>query len=78
MATDLRTLTRARRRLPEPALARDIRVRAGISVDRLAKELGVTWTTIQKWESGRTRPHGDRLVKYVEALELMKRELGVA
>ena len=71
-------LTRARNRLPEPAVARDIRVRAGLSMERLAREVDVGWQTIWKWETGKAQPRGERLVRYVKALEALQDHSGAA
>ncbi len=65
-------------RLPQPALAREIRVRAHVSMEQLAQEVGVSWSTVVRWETGKAVPRGDRLIRYVKALEDIQRELGVA
>lgn len=50
--------------LPTPAIARALRVRAGISQARIARELGVSRMTVSRWESGAHRPRGVHLVAY--------------
>lgn len=60
---------RTARRLPAPALARMIRISAGVSQDRMAKELGVHRVTIARWESGERTPRGLTRVRYAELLE---------
>ena len=57
---------RSRRRLPDAAERRRIRVAAGVSQRELASALGVSWTAIQRWEQGsRPRTH---LEQYATAL----------
>ena len=57
---------RSRRRLPDAAERRRIRVAAGVSQRELASALGVSWTAIQRWEQGaRPRTH---LEQYASAL----------
>lgn len=63
---------RARRRLPAPAMAREVRRAAGISQARIAQELGVTPMTVSRWESGSRSPRGEMLVAYVELLDLLR------
>jgi len=53
---------RARRKLPPPAERRRIREAAGVSQREMAKALGTSWTSIQRWENGsRPRGHWGRL-----------------
>lgn len=59
----------ARRRLPAPAMAREIRRAAGVSQGRMGQELGVTSITVSRWESGLRTPRGEHLVAYVELLD---------
>ncbi|EWT05051.1 hypothetical protein N864_07620 [Intrasporangium chromatireducens Q5-1] len=63
------TEVKARRRLPSPSLARELRRSAGLSQARIAKELGVTRVTVARWESGTRSPRGSLMVAYVELLE---------
>ncbi|MCM3554524.1 helix-turn-helix domain-containing protein [Janibacter melonis] len=56
------------RTLPEPAVARLIRVSAGVSQERLARELGVHRMTVQRWESGTRRPRGRTRAQYARLL----------
>jgi transcriptional regulator with XRE-family HTH domain len=48
-------LARARR-LPSPALARELRRDAGLSQELVAQELGVHRVTLNRWERGRQHP----------------------
>ncbi len=66
---DLAVEIRARRRLPSPAMARELRKAAGVSQLRVAQELGVTRMTISRWETGDRVPRGALLVRYVALLD---------
>ena len=37
-------------------LVREVRSQLGISQENLARELGVSFATVNRWENGRTRP----------------------
>jgi transcriptional regulator with XRE-family HTH domain len=39
-----------------PALVKDIRAARNITQEQLAREIGVTFSTINAWENGRHRP----------------------
>lgn len=39
-----------------PELIRDLRGRLGLTQEKLAARLGVTYPTINRWENGRSRP----------------------
>ena len=62
---------RARRELPIVPERRQIRERAGVNQRGLARALGVSWTTVQRWEEG-SRPR-DHVAEYARALEELKR-----
>ena len=63
-------LTRARRRrLPDPAIRRLLRERAGLSQRELAEALGVSRPTVTRWELGQRVPQGDLAERYAAALE---------
>ncbi len=68
----------ALRQLPSPALAKAMREEARITRRRLAKELGTHEITIWRWESGLSRPRGQRLVDYAKVLAALKHQLGAA
>ena len=70
--TTLATEVAARRRLPDPAVAKAIRIAAGVSQERLARELGVHRVTIARWEVGPRAPRGQLAVQYLRALDLMR------
>jgi DNA-binding XRE family transcriptional regulator len=59
---------RAARRLPGPAVRREIRRNAGLSQQRLADELGVHWQTVHRWETGRAEPSMPVRARYARLL----------
>jgi len=63
---------RAARRLPAPSLARAIREDAGISVARMASELGVHRATLSRWEAGENRPRGSRRAAWATLLDNLR------
>lgn len=66
------TEVRAKRRMPSPTMARELRRAAGLSQGRLAKELGVTRVTVARWELGTRSPRGELLIAYVELLDTIR------
>ena len=71
----LLTRLRARRSLPTAAERRRIREDAGISRREMAKALGTSWTSVQRWEEGaRPRKHE---AAYARLLDELRRLEGV-
>jgi len=72
---ELQRKAKATRSLPAPAVARAIRLGAGLSQDELAAAFPhpVTRSAVSLWESGRRRPRGIHLVEYVELLDEVRR-----
>jgi len=66
---------RQSRRLPQPAVARMIRMTAGVSQERIAREIGVHRMTIARWESGERRPRGEPRLRYIELLDALRGEV---
>ncbi|GGM67082.1 hypothetical protein GCM10012275_42010 [Longimycelium tulufanense] len=66
---------RTGRQLPPPDVARSIRLAAGVSQSRLARELGVHRLTVARWESGTRRPCGEQRASYVRLLARLHREV---
>ena len=64
---------KARRGLPTPALAREVRRAAGVSQERIARELGVARVTVARWECGIRTPRGELLVAYASLLSELQR-----
>ncbi|MDQ3326232.1 MAG: helix-turn-helix domain-containing protein [Actinomycetota bacterium] len=61
-----------RRRVPAPAVARAIRVEAGVSQQRLADEVGVHRMTVARWEAGERRPRGAMAARWAEVLDSLR------
>lgn len=61
-----------RRRLPAPAMARAIRLEAGVSQQRLAAELGCHRMTVARWETGARHPRGALAVRWAEVLDSLR------
>lgn len=47
---------------------KELREKAGLSMEQLAEKLGTAWQTIQQWENGKTAPQRKRLQSVAEAL----------
>ena len=56
-------------RLPEPAERKRIREQAGVSLQRMADELGVSVTSIWHWEKGQDGPSLENAARYRELLD---------
>ena len=67
-AKPLADLVRAAR-LPEPAERKRIREKAGVSLRRVAEELGVSITTVWHWEHDGDGPSMENAVRYRELLD---------
>lgn len=52
-----------------PSLVRQLRARTGLTQEKFAAKLGVTFPTINRWENGRARPSPLAMEK-IEALLL--------
>ena len=64
------TTGRARRRLrSEPAYARLIRQKAGLTQAEIATLLGVDTSAVCRWETGQRIPRPETLRRYAELLE---------
>ena len=50
-----------------PSLVRQLRARTGLTQEKFAAKLGVTFPTINRWENGRARPSPLAMEK-IEAL----------
>lgn len=59
---------RVRRGLPEPALRRMLRERAGLSQEEIARLVGTTRPAVTRWETGQRTPRGETLERYVDLL----------
>jgi len=54
-----------------PRLVRELRKRTGLTQEKFAAKLGVTFPTINRWENGRTRPSPLAMQKIEELLRKM-------
>ncbi|HEX7658508.1 MAG TPA: helix-turn-helix transcriptional regulator [Pseudonocardiaceae bacterium] len=59
-------------RLPKPAEAKAIRIAAGVPVTRIAEELNVHRVSVTRWESGKRKPRGQLLHRYVHLLDRLR------
>jgi len=59
---------RVLRSLPDPEVARSIRLRAGLSRERIAQAVGVSRATVANWETGSSLPRGANRVAYARLL----------
>lgn len=69
---------RESRQLPSPSVARDIRLAAGVSQQRLADELGVQRNTISRWEAGERHPSPSLRARYARVLLQLAAEISEA
>ena len=49
-----------------------LRKQKGMTMMKLAKEVGVSYTTIQLWENEVTKPNKENLLKLFKVLEVAK------
>jgi len=54
-----------------PRLIRELRQRTGLTQEKFAAKLGVTFPTINRWENGRAKPSPLAMQKIVELLRSM-------
>ena len=54
-----------------PRLVRELRKRTGLTQEKFAAKLGVTFPTINRWENGRTKPSPLAMQKIEELLRKM-------
>jgi DNA-binding transcriptional regulator YiaG len=68
---DLVTLTRVRA-LARTGRARRIRLKAGASLAEVAIPIGVSKSTVLRWEVGERRPRGEPALKYADVLDALE------
>ncbi|HSX67227.1 helix-turn-helix transcriptional regulator [Nocardioides sp.] len=71
--TDLIAEVIESRGLPRPNEARRIREAAGVTQDRLAREVDVHRVTLARWEAGTRVPRGAERVRYARILAELQR-----
>ena len=54
-----------------PRLVRELRERTGLTQEKFAAKLGVTFPTINRWENGRARPSPLAIQRIEELLRSM-------
>ncbi len=54
-----------------PRLIREIRKRTGLTQEKFAAKLGVTFPTINRWENGRAKPSPLAMQRIEELLRIM-------
>jgi transcriptional regulator with XRE-family HTH domain len=54
-----------------PRFVRELRKRTGLTQEKFAAKLGVTFPTINRWENGRTKPSPLAMQKIEELLRKM-------
>ena len=54
-----------------PRLIRELRERTGLTQEKFAAKIGVTFPTINRWENGRAKPSPLAMQKIVELLRSM-------
>ena len=59
---------RTGKQMPSHASARNLRLAAGVSATRMAKELGVHRVTLSRWESGLRRPRHEDMRRWAQLL----------
>jgi transcriptional regulator with XRE-family HTH domain len=60
------------RALPPPERCRELRLLGGLTLDELGAAIGVTRSCVHAYETGRRTPRGERLGRYVEALNALQ------
>ena len=54
------------KKLDVPSLVKNLRKRLNLTQERFAKEVGVTFSTVNQWENGRRRPQPFLLNRLLE------------
>ncbi|HEX4519216.1 MAG TPA: helix-turn-helix transcriptional regulator [Gaiellaceae bacterium] len=67
----------ARRLLPEPAAARRIRLAARVTLDEVARVVGVTKSTVSRYEHGLRMPTDEHAAAWRTALEQLAQITGL-
>jgi DNA-binding transcriptional regulator YiaG len=71
---DALAVARDRRRLPPPPARQLLRERAGVTMDAVAGEVGVTRAAVSRWEAGEREPRPGNLARYLAVLDRLARE----
>jgi len=54
---------------------RKLRIKKGLTQEKIAKKIGVTAKSVGHWETGRRKPTFDKLIKLAKILEVSVDEL---
>jgi transcriptional regulator with XRE-family HTH domain len=57
------------RSLMSTGAAKSIRLGAGVSLPEVARDVGVSHSTIYRWENNLNEPKGDAALRYAEVLD---------
>jgi DNA-binding transcriptional regulator YiaG len=60
--------------LPDPAVCRMLRRRAGLTLVEMAAALGINHGTLSRWETGLRHPHGAKRAAYAAVLDRLARQ----
>jgi transcriptional regulator with XRE-family HTH domain len=60
------------RELPSPAIRRELRKRAGLTLRDVAEACGVSFQLISHYELGHREPRGENLKRYVRVLRVIR------
>ncbi|WP_169798617.1 helix-turn-helix domain-containing protein [Cellulomonas iranensis] len=58
--------------LPPPAVARQIRIEAGLSRENLAQRIPCSAASVRRWEEGESSPNGLLRERYVSELRRLR------
>ena len=67
----------ANQHLWTPAMRKAWRETAGLTLEQVADELGVTKMTVWRWETGERTPRGEHRMEYSRLLRAMKDSVDV-
>ena len=66
---------RTRREIPPPEVRRQLRKKAGVSIEAVAREVGVCRQAVGHWEAGSRFPRGENLDAYARVLRILRDEV---
>ena len=55
-------------------MIKDLRVKLGLTQEQFAATVGVTWSTVSRWENGRSRPSPLAMGRITELLDQQSSE----
>ena len=60
-----------------PRLVRELRERTGLTQEKFAAKLGVTYPTINRWENGRAKPSPLALKQIEESIIIVRHSMSI-